>query len=63
MLLWPHFNSNLRNNSNAKEGPKNDFNPFKDFHELETTASILGAWMEFSGMDSFEGKLITEIEC
>ena len=54
---------NRTNNSNAKKGPKNDFNAFKDFHESETIATILAAWMEFSGMDSFEGKLSTEIEC
>lgn len=54
---------NSSNNSNAKKGPKNDFNPFKDFHESETIASILAAWMEFSGMDSFEDRLSTETEC
>jgi len=51
------------NNSNAKKGPKNDFNAFRDFHESETIATILAAWMEFSGMDSVEGKSSTDIEC
>ena len=47
---------NHSDHSNAKKGPTKDFNAFKDFHESETVASILAAWMEFSGMDSIEGK-------
>ena len=43
-------------NSNAKKGPTKDFNAFKDFHESETVANILAAWMHFTGMDSIEGK-------
>jgi len=46
---------NRSDNSNAKKGPSKDFNAYKDFHESETIASILAAWMEFSGMDSIEG--------
>ena len=38
-------------NSNAKKGA------FNDFHESETVASILAAWMEFAGIDHIEGKL------
>ena len=39
-------------NSNGKKGPSKDFNAFNDFHESETVASILAAWM-----DQIEGKL------
>lgn len=42
---------------------KNDFNVFKDFYEFDIIVSIFVVWMEFSGMDSFEGKLRIEIEC
>jgi len=51
---------NRSDNSNAKKGPTKDFNAFKDFHESETIASILAAWMEFTGMDGIEGKLINK---
>ena len=44
-------------NSNTKKGPSKDFNAFNDFHESETVASILAAWMEFAGIDHIEGKL------
>ena len=40
--------------SNAKKGPKRDYN--KDFDILETKGHILAAWMEFAGMDTIEGK-------
>ena len=40
----------LSDNSDAKKGPT------RDFHESETIASILAAWMEFTGMDSTQGK-------
>lgn len=43
-------------NSNAKKGPSKDFNAFKDYHESETAATILAAWMHFTGMESVEGK-------
>lgn len=42
---------------------KNDFNVFKDFYEFDIIVSIFVVWMEFLGMDSFEGKLSIEIEC
>ena len=43
------------NSSNAKEGPKKDYNAFKDFNISETEGHILAAWMHFIGMDSIEG--------
>ncbi len=41
--------------SNAKQGPKKEYNAFKDFHDSETTAHILAAWMQFTGMNGIEG--------
>ena len=43
--------------SNAKKGPKKDYNAFKDFHVSETEGHILAAWMKFSGMTTVEGEL------
>lgn len=40
--------------SNAKKGPTKDYNAFKDFRESETSAHILAAWMQFSGMHKME---------
>ena len=44
-------------NSNGKKGPSKDFNAFNDFHESETVASILAAWMEFAGIESITLKV------
>lgn len=41
--------------SNAKQGPRKQYNAFKDFHDSETTAHILAAWMQFTGMNDIEG--------
>lgn len=41
--------------SNAKKGPTKYYNAFKDFHESETSAHIVAAWMQFSGMHKIEG--------
>lgn len=41
--------------SNAKQGPTKQYNAFKDFHDSETTAHILAAWMQFTGMNGIEG--------
>ena len=46
---------NRSGSSNAKKGPSKDYNAFKDFHECETSAHILAAWMQFSGMKEIEG--------
>ena len=42
--------------SNAKKGPKQEYNAFKDFHMSETEGHILAAWMQFTGMNSLDGK-------
>ena len=44
-------------NSNAKKGPTKNFNTFKEFHDSETVANILAAWMHFTGLDSIEGNI------
>ncbi|CAH3041599.1 unnamed protein product, partial [Porites evermanni] len=41
--------------SNARQGPRKQYNAFKDFHDSETTAHILAAWMQFTGMNDIEG--------
>ena len=41
--------------SNAKKGPKKDYNAFNDFHASETTAHILASWIHFTGMENMEG--------
>ena len=46
---------NRSSSSNAKQGPTKQYNAFKDFHDSETTAHILVAWMKFSGMNGLEG--------
>ena len=35
------------------------FNYYKDFHGSKTFASILAAWMEFTGMDSIDSEFTT----
>ena len=44
--------------TNAKKGPKVDYNAYKDFHDRETEAHIIASFMKFAGMTSIEGKLI-----
>ena len=41
--------------SNAKQGPTKQYNAFKDFHDSETIAHILVAWMQFTGINGIEG--------
>ena len=52
---------NRTESSNAKKGPKRDYNAYKDFHESETSGHILAAWMEFSGMEKMDGKSMSTI--
>ena len=42
--------------SNAKQGPKRNYNAFKDFHMSESEAHILASWMEFVGIKSLDGE-------
>lgn len=46
---------NRTGKTNAKKGPKVDFNAYKDFHDRETEAHIIASFMEFAGMKSVQG--------
>ena len=48
---------NRTGKSNAKRGPEEDYNAFKDFIDRETEAHIITKWMLFSGMTDMEGIL------
>lgn len=48
---------NRTGKSNAKRGPEEDYNVFKDFTDRETEAHIITKWMLFSGMTDMEGIL------
>ena len=41
--------------SNAKKGPEEDYNAFKDFVDRETEAHIISRWMVFAGMTDMKG--------
>lgn len=46
---------NRTGKTNAKKGPKVDFNAYKDFHNREIEAHIIASFMEFAGMKSVQG--------
>ena len=46
---------NRTGKTNAKKGPKVDFNAYKDFHDREIEAHIIASFMEFAGMKSVQG--------
>ena len=48
---------NRTGKTNAKKGPKTDYNAYKDFHDREIDAHILASFMKFAGMKSISGKL------
>ena len=41
--------------SNAKKGPEEDYNAYKDFIDHETEAHIISRWMVFAGMTDRKG--------
>ncbi|CAH3163452.1 unnamed protein product [Porites lobata] len=47
---------NRTGKTNAKKGPKVDFNAYKDFHDREIEAHIIASFMEFAGMKSVQDK-------
>ena len=49
---------NRTGKTNAKKGPKVDYNAYKDFHDRETEAHIVASFMKFAGMSSIEGKVM-----
>ena len=46
---------NRTGKSNAKKGPEEDYNAFKDFIDHETEAHIITRWMVFAGMTDMKG--------
>lgn len=46
---------NRTGKSNAKKGPDEDYNAFKDFIDRETEAHIISRWMVFTGMTDMKG--------
>lgn len=46
---------NRTGKSNAKKGPEDDYNAFKDFIDRETEAHIISKWMLFAGMSDMKG--------
>ena len=47
---------NRTGKTNAKKGPKVDYNAYKDFHDREIDAHIAASFMKFAGMTSISGK-------
>ena len=47
---------NRTGKTNAKKGPKVDYNAYKDFHNREIDAHIVASFMKFAGMTSISGK-------
>ena len=43
--------------TNAKRGPRKDYNAYRDFHERALEGHIVAAFMEYAGMKSVEGYL------
>jgi hypothetical protein len=52
------WSMNVSHSSNAKKGPKEDLNAFKEFTDIETDAQLIVAAMSHFNMKKFEGKLI-----
>jgi hypothetical protein len=49
---------NRTGKTNAKKGPKADYNAYKDFHDREIEAHVIASFLHFAGMKSIEGKMI-----
>lgn len=46
---------NRTGKTNAKKGPHDEYNAFRDFHDREVEAHILASFMKYAGMQNFEG--------
>lgn len=46
---------NRNGKTNARKGPDKDYNAYKEFFDRETEAHVLAKWMDFAGMQNFEG--------
>ena len=48
---------NVVHMTNAKKGPKKDFNAYKDFSEVELDAQIIICCIMYFGMETIDGKI------
>jgi len=46
---------NVTHSTNAKKGPKEDFNAYKDFTEIETDALVITATLTHFKMKNIDG--------
>ena len=46
---------NRTGKTNAKRGPKEDYNAFKEFHDREIEGHVIASFMTYTGMKSMEG--------
>ena len=46
---------NRTGKTNAKRGPKEDYNAFKEFHDREIEGHVIASFMAYTGMNSMEG--------
>ena len=46
---------NRTGKTNAKRGPKEDYNAFKEFHDREIEGHVIASFMTYTGMNSMEG--------
>lgn len=47
---------NKTGKTNAKKGPDQDYNAYKDFFTRETEGHIIAKWMLFAGVDDLQSK-------
>ncbi len=52
---------NRTGKTNAKKGPKDEYNAFRDFHDREVEAHILASFITHIGAPSLKGQL--EVQC
>ncbi len=52
---------NRTGKTNAKKGPKTDYNAYTDFHDREIDAHIVASFMKFARMKSISGKLLINV--
>ena len=49
---------NRNGKTNAKKGPNEDYNAYKEFFDRETEAHLIARWMTFAGMQKHEGEIL-----
>ena len=48
---------NKTGKTNAKKGPDQDYNAYKDFFTHETEGHVIAKWMLFVGLDDLQSEL------